>query len=673
MKSTSSKTLYQLILLLITFTISILLLVYLHLVFLDLVKNLDEKTQNMKAKIQIGEYLVQDIHKIRSDFYELATTATNFKSRQIVQNRINKRINTIKHSLEVLQKGGTLKRVIRLNIVGHDDTKKIIIYKKNDDSISLESIDLLPKLIQLENMIKKVVSLLKKQDENRLNLNGEEFMKINKEIKRFYKKTPSFFIRITENANRLLYEGSKELITLKKTIQSQKKQYTNLELFLIFGTLLFVFVLGFIIAMQINKNAKKLERQEKSTRGILDAQENIVVVSNGEYMIDANKALVDFFDDYSSFKEFSRKHICICDFFENINNEEYIIDKDYDGLKWFEYIIKNSNKVHKVAMYKGEELNQFTINATKKYLDNNTFIVIVTLNNISKVISIQKKLKQLNDNLEDIVDEKTIELKRLNETLEQKIKIEVEKNREKDKTLIQQSRFAAMGEMIANIAHQWRQPLSAISSTSTAMKLQMQLNLASKEDIIKSYDSIFKYVDFLNTTIEDFRNFFKKDKEKVEFDILETIQNSISITNASYKDNGIDIILEFSQDEFKTKGFPSELSQVILNILNNSKDVLQNIQDENKLVLIDVYKKENQNIIKIYDNAGGIKENILPKIFDPYFTTKHKAQGTGIGLYMSKEIIEKNMEGSLSAKNSTFFVKDKKEFGACFTIKLPNI
>ncbi|WP_417326240.1 sensor histidine kinase [Halarcobacter sp.] len=668
-----SYNLKNLILLLLVFVFGLIFLISLHLFFLNLIENLDKKTENLKAKMEIGELIVNDLHKIRSDFYELATSTTNVRGMKLINERIENKVEEIEDSLNILENGGRLERTIRLNIVGHNDTKKIITYKKDDNNISLEVIDLSPKIIQFEEMLQTLNELLKKQFSLKRENNLEGFLKQNKTIKRFYKSTPAFFVRVTENANRLLYEGTIELKKLQDEIKKQKKQYTQLELLLILMIILTVLILGFLIAIQINKNTKNLQIQERSTRGILDAQKNIVVVSNGEYMIDANQALVDFFDGYNSFNDFKKEHICICDFFIDIKDDEYIVDKDYDGRMWFEYILDNPNKLHKVAMYKQKSLNYFTITATKKILDSQNFIVIVALNNITTEIQTQKKLKALNDNLENIVNDKTKELQDLNETLELRIKEEVEKNREKDKTLIQQGRFAALGEMIGNIAHQWRQPLSAISSTVSSMQLQRQLAIASDKDIDSSYESIMKYVQFLNQTIEDFRSFFRKDKEQIKFNIVEILNNSLSITSAVYKDNEIILTLDIKEEQLISKGFPNELSQVFLNILNNAKDVLKEKKFEKRHVYIKAYSTKINNVIEIFDSAGGIPAHAKDKVFDPYFTTKHKSQGTGIGLYMSKDIIEKHMNGSLTAINSDFFIEQYHYFGACFKIELPKL
>ncbi|GGD35399.1 hypothetical protein GCM10012288_06650 [Malaciobacter pacificus] len=673
MKINSSKTLSQLILLVMVFTIGLLSLIFLHLFFQKLVNGLSQKSENLKSKIYIGRYIVTDLYKIRSDFYELATTATNERGRELIKKRISKRTDEIKQSLHILKNGGTFQRVIRLNIAGQSFTTETITYKKYENSISLESIDLLPKLIKFEKMIEDMITLLKKQDIYKEQNNINKYLDLNNEIKSYYKRTPSFFIRITENANRLLYEGSKELESLQKELKKQEDYYVKLEIILVLTIFTLVFIIAFAIALQINKNTKNLERQSKSNRGVLDAQKNIVIVSNGEKMIDANKSLVDFFKNYNSFNEFKSKHLCICDFFQDINKENYLLNKDYDGLKWFEYIINNPKLPHKVAMRRdvASSISHFSISAVKKILDENTFIIIVVLTDITEEVKNQEVLKLLNENLEDLVTQKTKELQELNENLEEKIKKEVEDNRKKDKTLIQQSRYAALGEMIGNIAHQWRQPLSAISSTVTSMQLQRELNLATNDDIDKSYSSILRNISFLNQTIEDFRGFFRQDKKAIEFNILEIYRNSMTIINATYKNNAILIIDDVKESEYRALGFPNELTQVFLNILNNAKDILIEKKETQRLVKIHISQTLNHNIIEITDNGGGVEKEIKDKIFDPYFTTKHKSQGTGIGLYMCKEIIEKNLKGSLSIENRSFDYQNEKQYGACFIIKLP--
>jgi signal transduction histidine kinase len=521
-------------------------------------------------------------------------------------------------------------------------------------------------------MLEKLMLYFKYQEkalkENRL----QDYTKTTKQIKRFYKRTPAYFNRITENTNRLLYEGENELKELLLQIQKEKNQYTELEIFIIICIILLVFILSYLTARQINANTKKIEIQEASTRGILDGQPNIVVVSNGEEMVDANTALIDFFRDYDDFSAFSDKHLCICDFFVDIGDEQFVVDKDYNGKRWHEYIIHNSHLVHKAAMYNQfEELSYFTITAKRKDLSDNKFLVIISLNDISKEIDTQKELQELNDSLEDIVKEKTKELTHLNENLEIRIKKELKKNRQKDKKMIQQSRFAALGEMIGNIAHQWRQPLSAISSTASSQKLQLELGINNNHEIRDSYDSINSYVEFLSQTIEDFRLFFKEDKEEYKFNMISILKNTIPITSAVYKDSNINIKMEIIDSELTSFGLPNELSQVFLNILNNAKDALKKSNNALNEVLIKTYTTDTHNIIEILDNAGGIPANIKTKIFDPYFTTKHQSQGTGIGLFMCKEIVEKHMKGTLSVQNKFIKVQNITYDGACFTVSLP--
>ncbi|MEA3498870.1 MAG: HAMP domain-containing sensor histidine kinase [Campylobacterota bacterium] len=678
----------KLILLIGIFIFGFVSLFSLNKVFQSLVNELDKETKNLEAKLAIGEFIAYDIIEIRSLFHELATTTTTQRSRDRVIEKIENTIDIVEDSLDVLEKGGTLKRFVALNIAGHLNTIKVVRYKKiNKDEFSLETIDIKPKLEEISFIIKEVNTLLVNRSKSKKEKNTKEFMKSAKEIRRYYKALPAYFVRLSENIRRLLYEGEIELKSLSSKIEEDKIKYMQLKLYLIFFVISVVVIFGYIIAKRVNKDSEdihnlnfelhnkleKEERQENSIRAILDAQPNIIIVSDGITMVNANHQLIEFFDNFKSFEEFKKEHRCICDFFENnVPDDNYINKQTYGDLSWIEYILKNSDKNFKVIMKKNGLKHHFAIIVNKKIVNKATkeAVIVTTLNDITAEINSQIKLKSLNDNLGLIVANKTKELNELNENLEQKIIIETQKVREKDKQMTQQARFAAMGEMIGNIAHQWRQPLSAINSTASGMELQMQLGIASNDDISESYKKIMGYVDFLSQTIEDFRGFFKEDKEKIDFNAVDTLKHTLSIISALYKDNDIKVIKEFKDEELFTLGMPSELSQVFLNILNNAKDALVSNKIDKKIVYIRCEIEDKTNVIYIQDNAGGIPEDILDKIFDPYFTTKHQSQGTGIGLYMSKDIVEKHMNGKISVKNLTTNLDGEEYFGACFKIEL---
>jgi len=266
------------------------------------------------------------------------------------------------------------------------------------------------------------------------------------------------------------------------------------------------------------------------------------------------------------------------------------------------------------------------------------------------------------------------ELREFNDKLEEKVTFEVNKNRDKDKKLLAQSRFAALGEMIGNIAHQWRQPLSAISSTASSAQLQLEIGMINEKELIESYEKIVDYVNFLSQTINDFRNFMKVDNVKINFNILDTLRKSISIIQASYNDNNIELNHSLMFDKkMISNGLPSELIHVIINILNNAKDATISNTIKEKRIHIRCEIINNFNTIYIQDNAGGIPLEIINKIFDPYFTTKHQSQGTGIGLYMSKDIIENHMNGILDVENIHTTIDDKYYNGACFKISIPQV
>ncbi|MAD41822.1 MAG: hypothetical protein CL623_05470 [Arcobacter sp.] len=245
--------------------------------------------------------------------------------------------------------------------------------------------------------------------------------------------------------------------------------------------------------------------------------------------------------------------------------------------------------------------------------------------------------------------------------------LELEKE-ERDRLFFQQSKMAAMGEMLGNIAHQWRQPLSVISTIATGSKIQKDMNVLSDTDFKKAMDSINETVQYLSETIEDFRSFFdnKNNKEK-EFLLSRTIDKALNIVSSQFVSKDIEIIKNLS--EITILSSENEFIQVLLNILNNSKDALLKKENERKLIFIDAYINNNNIIIEIKDNAGGINEEIIDRIFEPYFTTKHQSQGTGIGLYMSQDIITKHLNGILSVVNDEYIYENTRYKGAKFCIE----
>ena len=265
----------------------------------------------------------------------------------------------------------------------------------------------------------------------------------------------------------------------------------------------------------------------------------------------------------------------------------------------------------------------------------------------------------------DISKRKAVEeiLKKEKKDIEQKNLLVKKKLKFQEDILVQQSKMASMGEMIGNIAHQWRQPLNTLSLVIQKIKMYSDEDILTKKEIDKAVDKSKILINKMSSTIDDFRNFFKVDKAKKEFDISTAIDNTINLLDGSLKNSNILILKNYKDTNIIFLGFINELEQVLLNIINNAKDALIENSIKNSKINIKITKEQNNINIDIFDNAGGIPEDIKEKIFEPYFTTKEQGKGTGIGLYMSKMIIENNFNGKINVYN----IND----GANFKIILP--
>ncbi len=236
--------------------------------------------------------------------------------------------------------------------------------------------------------------------------------------------------------------------------------------------------------------------------------------------------------------------------------------------------------------------------------------------------------------------------------------------KEQERLISEQSKMVQMGEMIGNIAHQWRQPLSVISTSASGMQLEYEMDILDSKKFNSYTDGIIKNTEFLSNTIDTFRDYIKEKKVLKEVILQERLHGAIHIIEATLQNHHINLVNNIDNCKpIKITMVVGELSQVIINLINNAKDVLVQNNISHKIITLNLTQKDSKAIITVEDNGGGISSTVLPKIFNPYFTTKHQSQGTGLGLHMSKEIIEQNLNGSIYATNT----KD----GVVFTIELP--
>ena len=307
--------------------------------------------------------------------------------------------------------------------------------------------------------------------------------------------------------------------------------------------------------------------------------------------------------------------------------------------------------------YLSKKINNILI-GTKKFA-NNELDYRIKVTSKDEIGQLENSFNEMAGKIEKLINEE----KELNSALEEKVIVETSKQKEQEQLLIQQTRLAAMGEMIGNIAHQWRQPLNALGLILQNLKFSYEIGELDEKMMNKSIEKANMLTKNMSKTIDDFRNFFRPNKAKESFKINESVTKAIELIESTFEHHNIKLEKDFTSTETEFFGFPNEFSQVVLNLLTNAKDAVLENKIENPLIIVQTKKDDEYIYISIKDNGLGIKSEIINKIFEPYFTTKDEGKGTGIGLYMSKIIIENNMNGKIEVKN--------EEEGANVTIKLP--
>lgn len=386
--------------------------------------------------------------------------------------------------------------------------------------------------------------------------------------------------------------------------------------------------------MDMRVDSTAVHTQQRYLQKILDAQSTLIVVHGEGRIVRCNYRFLEFFGVESIASFVTLHHSLeklIVKYPECLPSELFV--------KWTQ--TPKMTKEVKIALL-DQSGKPRIFKASKSYMDDSA--------DASEIII----------SLTDITAMDTYLL-----TLQSKVNEATQAIRDQQQQLIAQSRAAALGEMFDNIAHQWRQPIGAINNAIINAEFGMELGEYSEREVLDTFHKITTYTAFLSNTINDFRNFSNPDKVKTSFLLHESIIQTVNIIRGSYEANTIVLAYEPNPETGSLRVFGSqgELSQVILNILGNARDAIKENKIAEGAVGIRVEYDDVNVIMEISDNGGGIPENIRDKIFDPYFTTKHKAQGTGIGLYMSKTIVETHFNGQLAVKN--------REGGAVFRITLP--
>ena len=448
-------------------------------------------------------------------------------------------------------------------------------------------------------------------------------------------------------------------VVIRESYDDILKSLSELILGTVIILILFI-VLAVLISLKISKRIfKSFDDLQKTTTNIADgnyyisikdsyySEFNLLLNSFNKMKTEIDRREESLEDSLYSFKTLfnSTMEMIV------IHDQGICIDANNVAIKFFKF--KNKDQLI------GRNLLDFVDKKYKEVVKRN-YLIDTLPYEFELIINEQKYIC--------LAQDKFIELD--NHRLKLTTLIDITELKAKDRLLFQQSKMASMGEMIGNIAHQWRQPLSVISTCASGAKIEKEMNVLRDERLYESLDLIMENTQYLSKTIDDFRNFFKVDKDIEDFNINESIKKVLKLVKSSIQNHNIKVKTIF-QDDLIIKGLPNEFLQVIINIINNAKDVIILNSVNERYIDIKTYKKENYCFIEISDNGGGVDESIISKVFEPYFTTKHKSQGTGIGLYMSHQIIVEHMQGTISMKNIDFEVDNKSYKGCKVVIKIP--
>ncbi len=385
------------------------------------------------------------------------------------------------------------------------------------------------------------------------------------------------------------------------------------------------------------KEAEKLLTQNQQyLRKVLDSQSNIIVINSAEHLIDANKAFFTFFSQYKSIDGFKKEHECICELFKHVDRPGFLT-ATMEGRSWIEILQSEQETLHKAMIRRKQEEHIFAVQLESILLNTGKHN-IVTLTDITELENYQR-------------------------TLEQKVKEELEKRRQKEAQILQQTKTVQMGEMITNITHHWRQPLNIIGLKVQELRDAQRYGELSEEYLSEVVAKTMEELTKMSNTLDKFRSFVVAGAKKSDFKIADAITKILELIQPALQSHFIELYTELD-DSMRFYGSENTVLQVLYNILLNAQEAIVAAKVQERKIFVSLQKGDKERaVITIDDTAGGIDDTVMPRIFDPFFTTRGNANKTGTGLYFAKNMIELELGGQINAANT--------EKGARFTIALP--
>ena len=369
------------------------------------------------------------------------------------------------------------------------------------------------------------------------------------------------------------------------------------------------------------------------------------------FIIDADHRVLEFSENILALcgtdkTECDKLHLI--DISEELVGMEREIEAIFEGTSEYIFIpfVHKHEKYYNIRLHPGKE-NRKPKNG-KRYRT-----VVVLLEDVTDIATAQQALIQETNEkrlLLDEISEKNRTLQEYNEKMQDMVKTEMARVLEKQKIIEHKARYIQMGEMISMFTHQWKQPLNVISIIGNVLKMNLsKSNAAANKQTIDKLDRILEQVEFMNKTVSDFQHFFRPTKEIKPFDICRAVDDVIGIVDFLFEYHNIELTYKCSKNDIRVMGYPNEFKQVLLTLLTNAKDACVANPGDNRQVIVEAEENDDKVYVRVKDNAGGISEEIIDDVFELYVSTKE--EGSGLGLTLAKNIIERNMGGKITARN----------------------